>query len=69
MTIKAYKTFTIQSDSHGTWWKVFNKDEFIAYVPTEEEAHRVIWLKSSKGEPITDEMMEVVKDETKTNPR
>jgi hypothetical protein len=69
MTIKAYKTCTIQSDSFGTWWKVFNGDKFIAYVPSEEEARRVIWLNTGKGEPITDEMMEVVKDETKTNPR
>jgi hypothetical protein len=29
-------------------------------VSTEEEARRVIWLKSGKGEPITDEMMEVI---------
>lgn len=60
MIIKKYKTFTIQNDTFSTWWKIFNAYEFIAYVPTEEEARRVVWLKSGKGEPITDEMMEMV---------
>lgn len=51
----------IQNDTFSTWWKIFNEYEFIAHVPTEEEARRVVWLNSGKGEPITDDMMETVK--------
>jgi hypothetical protein len=55
---KQYKNFIIET--RGKWISVFINSDFCATVPTEEEARRVIWLKSGKGEPITDEMMEVI---------
>jgi hypothetical protein len=55
---KRYENFTIET--RGKWISIFKDGEFLATTPTEEEARRVIWLHSGKGEPITDEMMEVV---------
>ena len=55
---KRYENFTIET--RGKWISIFKDGEFLATTPTEEEARRVIWLNSGKGEPITDEMMEVV---------
>lgn len=59
---KKYKTYTIRKSCFpSSWWHVFDGDEFIAYVPSEEEARRVIWLQEGRNDPITDEMMEIVK--------
>ena len=55
---KTYKNYTIQkSDGESSWWIVRQDGNLIGRVPTEEEARRVIWLNSGKGDPITDEMM------------
>lgn len=50
----------IEKSTRDTWWLIFKDGNFFATTPTEEEARRVIWLNSGKGEPITDEMLEVV---------
>ena len=60
MTIKKYKEFTISKFSDERWWRIFKGEEFIARTPNEEEARRVIWLNSGKGEAITDSDMEAV---------
>ena len=58
---KRYENFMIEkSTRQDKWWLIFKDGNFFATTPTEEEARRVIWLNSGKGEPITDEMMEVV---------
>lgn len=55
---KKYLNFTIKP--MGTWTGIFKDDKFIARVPDEEEARRVIWKETGKGDPITDEMMELI---------
>jgi hypothetical protein len=57
---KRYENFMIEKSTRDTWWLIFKDGNFFATTPTEEEARRVIWLNSGKGEPITDEMLEVV---------
>lgn len=55
---KTYKNYTIdKSDVNSSWWTVRQDGNLIARTPTEEEARRVIWLNSGKGEMITAEMM------------
>jgi len=55
---KTYKNFTIdKSEGNSSWWTVRKDSNLIARTPTEEEARRIIWLNTGKGEPITAEMM------------
>jgi hypothetical protein len=56
---KQYKNFTIESTS-GKWWAIRQDGNLIARTPNEEEARRVIWLKTQMIMPITDDMMEVI---------
>jgi len=55
---KTYKNYTLEkTDGESSWYAVRQDGNLIARTPTEEEARRVIWLNSGKGEPITAEMM------------
>lgn len=55
--IKQYKEFTIQPRGESGWWDLFINKEFEASLPNEEEARRVIWLKTGKEVYITEDMM------------
>jgi hypothetical protein len=59
MTIKKYKNFTIEPIS-GKWWAIRKDGNLIGRAPNEEEARRVVWFYSGKGDPITDDDMEVI---------
>lgn len=39
------------------WWDLFRNKKFEASLPNEEEARRVIWLKTGKEVYITEDMM------------
>ncbi len=55
---KKYKNFVIDEGRSGDWWYVYEDNEFVAMVPTEEEARRVIWIRTGRGDAITEDMME-----------
>ena len=60
MIKKTYLDYTISERENSSWWNVYHLGKFKVSVANEEEARRYIWLNTGKGEPITDEMMQLV---------
>jgi hypothetical protein len=60
MDIKAYKNYMIVPKANSEWWDIFKDGRFHKMASDEEEARRVIWMETGRGEYITDEMMKPV---------
>jgi hypothetical protein len=57
MNRKAFKNYTIAQRPNSSWWDISRDGQFLKMAATEEEARRVVWMETGKGEYITDDMM------------